>query len=144
MPFGLTNAPVLYQNLINNILRRYLDDFIVAYLNDILIYSKTKKEHIKHVTTVLKALEKADIKFNDAKSIFYVQKINFLGYILITDGIEIDPVKIAIIKNWLTPKNVTEIQKFIGFANFYRKFIREYSGVLTSLTDLIKKDKTFA
>jgi hypothetical protein len=72
MPFKLTNAPILYQSLINNILRKYLDDFIIAYLNDILIYSKTKEKHIKHVTTILKALEKADMRINNAKSVFHV------------------------------------------------------------------------
>jgi hypothetical protein len=66
---------------------------VVAYLDDILIYSKTKKEHIKHVTTILKVLEKADVRINGAKNMFYVQKMNFLGYILIIDGVEIDPVK---------------------------------------------------
>jgi hypothetical protein len=82
---------------------------VVAYLNDIFIYLKTKKEHIKHVTAVLKALEKANIKINNAKNVFHVQRVNFLGYILITDGIKIDLVKTAVIKNWPTPKNVTEI-----------------------------------
>jgi Reverse transcriptase (RNA-dependent DNA polymerase) len=72
MPFGLTNVSALYQSLINNILRKYLDDFVVAYLNDILIYLKTKEEHIKHVTAVLKALEKADVRINGVKSVFHV------------------------------------------------------------------------
>jgi hypothetical protein len=72
MPFGLINAPILYQSLINNILRKYLDDFVVVYLDDILIYSKTKEEHIKHVTAILKALEKADMRINGAKNVFHV------------------------------------------------------------------------
>jgi Reverse transcriptase (RNA-dependent DNA polymerase) len=144
MPFKLTNAPALYQNLINNILRKYLDDFIIAYLNDILIYLKTKEEHIKHVIAVLKTLKKADMRINNAKSVFYVQRVNFLGYILITDGVKMDSIKITAIKDWPTPKNVIKIQEFMGFTNFYRKFIREYSGVLTLLTDLTKKNKTFA
>jgi Reverse transcriptase (RNA-dependent DNA polymerase) len=72
MLFGLTNASALYQSLINNIFRKYLDDFVIAYLNDILIYSKTKEKHIKHITTVLEALEKADMRINGAKSIFHV------------------------------------------------------------------------
>jgi Reverse transcriptase (RNA-dependent DNA polymerase) len=99
MPFGLTNAPALYQSLINNIFRKYLNDFVVAYLNDILIYSKTKEKHIKHVTAVLKILEKADVRINNAKSIFHVQRVNFLGYILIINEIKIDSVKIAAIKD---------------------------------------------
>jgi Reverse transcriptase (RNA-dependent DNA polymerase) len=82
---------------------------VVAYLDDILIYLKTKEEYIKYVTTVLEALEKANMRINDAKSVFYVQRVNFLGYILIIDGIKIDPVKTAVIRNWPTPKNVTEI-----------------------------------
>jgi Reverse transcriptase (RNA-dependent DNA polymerase) len=72
MPFELINALILYQNLINNILRKYLDDFIIAYLNDFLIYSKTKEKYIKHVTAVLKILEKTDMRINDAKSVFHV------------------------------------------------------------------------
>jgi hypothetical protein len=72
MPFGLINAPALYQSLINNILRRYLDDFIIAYLDDILIYSKTKKKHIKHVIAILKTLEKVDVRINGAKNVFHV------------------------------------------------------------------------
>ena len=117
---------------------------MIAYLNDILIYSKTKKKHIKHVTAVLEALEKADVRINGAKSVFHVQRVNFLGYVLTTDGVEMDPVKTAAIRDWPTPKNVTEVQEFMGFANFYRKFIRGYSGVSVLLTDLIKKNKTFA
>jgi Reverse transcriptase (RNA-dependent DNA polymerase) len=72
MPFGLINVLILYQSLINNIFRKYLDDFVVAYLDDILIYLKTKEEHIKHVIAVLKILEKADIRINGAKSVFHV------------------------------------------------------------------------
>jgi hypothetical protein len=72
MPFGLINTPALYQNLINNILRKYLDDFVVAYLDDILIYLKTKEKHIKHVTAILKTLEKADVRINNAKNVFHV------------------------------------------------------------------------
>jgi hypothetical protein len=72
MPFGLINVLTFYQNLINNIFRRYLDDFVVAYLNDILIYSKTKEEHIKHVIAILEILEKADVRINDAKNVFHV------------------------------------------------------------------------
>jgi hypothetical protein len=109
MPFGLTNALALYQSLINNILRKYLDDFVVAYLDDIFIYSKTKEEYIKHVTAILEALEKADVRINSAKNVFHVQRVNFLGYILITNGVKMDPVKIAAIRDWPTLKNVTEI-----------------------------------
>jgi hypothetical protein len=82
---------------------------VVAYLNDILIYSKTKEKHIKYVIAVLKALEKADIKINSAKNVFHVQRVNFLGYIFIIDGVKMDSVKTAAIRNWPTPKNMTKI-----------------------------------
>ena len=99
MLFKLINIPALYQSLINNILRKYLDDFVIAYLNDIFIYSKIKEEHIKYVTVILKVLKKADIRINNAKSIFHVQRVNFLGYIFIINGIKINLIKIAAIKN---------------------------------------------
>jgi hypothetical protein len=72
MPFGLINISILYQSFINNIFRKYLDDFVIVYLDDIVIYLKTKEEHIKHVTTVLETLEKADIRINSAKNVFHV------------------------------------------------------------------------
>jgi hypothetical protein len=109
MPFRLINAPISYQNLINNIFRRYLDDFVIVYLNDIFIYSKTKKKHIKYVTAILKALKKADIRINGKKNVFHVRRVNFLGYILTINGVKINPIKIAAIKDWPTPKNVTEV-----------------------------------
>jgi Reverse transcriptase (RNA-dependent DNA polymerase) len=99
MPFGLINALTSYQSLINNIFRKYLDNFIVAYLNDILIYLKTKEKHIKHVTAILEILKKANVRINSAKNMFHVQRVNFLGYILTTDGIKIDPVKTATIRD---------------------------------------------
>jgi hypothetical protein len=82
---------------------------VVAYLDDIFIYLKTKKEHVKYVTKVLETLEKIDVRINDKKSTFHVQKVNFFGYIFITNGIKMDPVKTAVIKDWSTLKNVTEI-----------------------------------
>jgi hypothetical protein len=109
MLFELINASILYQSLINNIFRKYLDDFVVAYLNDIFIYLKIKEKHIKHVTAVLKALEKANIRINNTKSIFHVQRVNFLGYILITDGIKMNLIKITTIRDWPTPKNIIKI-----------------------------------
>jgi hypothetical protein len=82
---------------------------MVAYLNDIFIYLKIKEKYIKHVIAVLEALKKADMRINDTKNIFHVQRVNFLGYILITNGVKIDLIKTAAIRDWLTPKNVTKI-----------------------------------
>jgi hypothetical protein len=144
MPFGLTNAPATFQALINDILREYLDEFVVAYLDDILIYSKTRKEHIKHVRLVLKALEGAGMRINGEKSTFHASEVEFLGFIITRDGVKMDPKKVEAVVNWPQPKNVTEVQEFMGFANFYRRFIKGYSGVATPLTNLTKKDKSFS
>jgi len=82
---------------------------VIAYLNDIFIYSKTKEKYIKHVTVILEVLKKADVRINDAKSIFHVQRVNFLGYIFIINGVKMNLIKIAVIRDWPTPKNVIKI-----------------------------------
>jgi Reverse transcriptase (RNA-dependent DNA polymerase) len=109
MLFGLTNVLVIYQAFINNILREYLDDFVIAYLDDIFIYSKNEKEHIDYVIKVLKALEKTGLKINGEKSIFHQTEVEFLGYILITTGVEMNLEKVKIVLNWLTPNTVKEV-----------------------------------
>jgi Reverse transcriptase (RNA-dependent DNA polymerase) len=143
MPFGLTNISATYQALINNILREYLDDFIITYLDDILIYSKSKKKYTGHVIKVLKALEKIGLKINGKKSIFHQTEVEFLGYILTTTGVKMNPEKVKAVLDWPTSITVKEVQEFMGFANFYRKFIREYSSILILITDFTKKDKSF-
>jgi hypothetical protein len=96
------------------------------------------------MTLVLETLEKADIKLYPEKCIFHAKEVKFLNYILIQDRIKIDPAKVKAVLNWPIPKTVTEVQEFIGFANFYRRFIKGYSGIVTPLTNLIKKDKAFS
>src|SRR5450755_4715686 len=144
MPFKLINAPATCQALINDILREYLNIFVFAYLDDILIYSENEKDHIKQVTLILKTLKKADIKLYPEKCVFHAKEMEFLGYILIQGGIKMDPAKIKAVQKWLIPKTVTEIQEFMGFANFYRRFIKGYSGIATPLTNLTKKDRVFS
>ena len=143
MPFGLTNAPATFQAYINNVLREHLDVFVVVYLDDILVYSKTKEEHVKHVRMVLEALRQADLRVKPEKSQFHRQEIEFLGYIITDHGIRMDQAKVQAVLDWPTPKSVKDVQSFLGLANFYRKFIREYSRIAAPLTDLTKKDQEF-
>lgn len=143
MPFGLTNAPASFQNLINDALREYLDDFALAYLDDILIFSKTYDEHVRHVKKVLERLRERDLPVKLDKCEFHKHKIAFLGYIVSTEGIGPDPAKIEAIKNWPTPVNLKEVQSFLGLANYYRKLIRGFSDHGMHLTDLTKKDVPF-
>ena len=120
MPFGLTNAPATFQALINTTLCKYLDIFVTAYLNDILIYTKnTFKEHIQAVKKVLKALQEADIRLRPDKCKFHVKTVKFLGSIITTDGIQMDDDKVKAIREWPEPKNLKEVQAFLRFANFY-------------------------
>jgi hypothetical protein len=123
MPFGLANAPATFQALINNALRPYLDKFAVAYLDDILIYSKTEKEHVEHVRLVLGALRKFFLRINLKKSVFHRESVEFLGYIISSKGLGMQMSKVQAILEWPPLQNVKDVQSFMGLANYYRRFI---------------------
>ena len=96
--FGLINAPATFQALINNVLRKYLDIFIIVYLNNILIYSKTEKKHVNHITQVLQTLQESDLQVKLEKSIFHAKEVNYLGYIILDNGVKINPIKIRTVQ----------------------------------------------
>lgn len=143
MPFGLTGAPATFQRYINNALREHLDIICTAYLDDILIYSRTREEHIEHLKLVLQKLRTAGLFANPSKCEFLVKETKFLGLIVGRDGIKMDTAKIETVKNWNTPTCLTDVQAFIGFGNFYRRFIRDFSKLTAPLTRLTKKDVPF-
>ena len=143
MPFGLTNAPASFQSFINNVLRGYLDDFVVVYLDDILIYSENLEQHRKHVHKVLEQLDKADLRIEPEKSHFHKQEVDFLGFVISPNQIKMDPRKIKAILEWPRPQNVKDIQSFLGFGNFYRRFIQGYSKIVNPLTKLTRKGVPF-
>jgi len=125
MPFGLTNAPTDFQHFINDVLRRYLDVFAIAYLDDILIYSDTLEEHNEHVKQVLEALSKAGLHLKPEKCEFHKQEVKYLGLTVGTDGIKMDPAKVDTVVDWPIPRNLVDVRSFLGFANFYRRFIQD-------------------
>jgi hypothetical protein len=143
MPFGLTGAPATFQRYINDALRDYLDTFCTAYLDDILIYSRTRAEHLNHVRCVLQRLREAGLFAKLEKCEFLVSETKFLGLIIGKDGIRMDPDKVKTIIEWQTPSCVTDVQAFIGFANFYRRFIRDFSKIITPLVALTQKGVLF-
>ncbi len=143
MPFGLTGAPATFQRFINDALRKYLDHFCSAYLDDILIYSRTREEHVEHVRLVLAQLESVGLFAKISKCEFFVKETKFLGLIIGSDGIRMDPNKIQTIVTWKTPTCLTDVQAFIGFANFYRRFIRDFSTIISPLVQLTKKGTQF-
>ena len=144
MPFGLTNAPASFQELINNTLREYLDDFALAYLDDVLIFSKTKEEHVQHVRKVLTKLREKDLPVKLSKCEFHKHSISFLGYTVSENGLGPDPNKVSAIDQWPEPKNVKDVQAVLGILNYYRKFIEGFSAIAQPLTALTRKDVTFA
>lgn len=143
MPFGLTNAPAAFQRMINHVLREHLDDFVVCYLDDILIFSETEEEHMEHVHKVLKALQDANLLVEPEKSTFHTHEVEFLGHIISPNEIRMDPKKIAAVRDWPQPENLKEVQSFIGFANYYRRFIRNFGKIAIPLTELTKKETRF-
>ena len=143
MPFGLTNAPATFQALINDVLRNYLDIFVVAYLDDILVYSERTEEHTEHVKTVLRALDKAHLRLKPQKCEFHKKRLEFLGHVISTTGIEVSPAKIEVVKTWKPPTNVREVREILGFSGFNRQFIKDYAAITHPLTELTKKDIPF-
>ena len=141
MPFGLTNAPAIFQHLMNDIFREFLDDFVVCYLDDILIYSKNEEDHKQHVRLVLEKLRNAGLYAKLEKCVFHQPQVEFLGYIISGEGLSMDPKKIQTVIEWKKPATIRDVQCFLGFANFYRIFIQNYSKIAASLTRLTCKDK---
>ena len=143
MNFGLCGAPSFFQNYINDIFHEHLNTFCSAYINDILIYSKTKKEHTKHVQLVLQKLQKAGLQLDIDKCEFFVKEVKYLGLIITSEGIKMDQEKLSAVFDWSILENLKNIQSFLGFANFYRRFIRDFSKIAAPLNALIKKDIFF-
>jgi hypothetical protein len=141
MPFGLTNAPATFQAYINRALAGLVDTCCVVYLDDILIYSDSHAEHVRHVREVLARLRKFALYANRKKCRFFATEVEFLGFIVSTEGVAMDKRRVATIEEWPTPTSVREVQTFLGFANFYRRFIRFYSKIVHALTSLTKGNK---
>lgn len=143
MPFGLTNAPATCQNFINDVLREYLDRFVVVYMDDILVFSEDSAQHDRHVEAVLRALAGANLFVKGEKCEFDTIHTTFLGFVVSPEGVSMDPKKVSSVKNWNTPKTVRDVRSFLGFANFYRRFIEGYSRIVKPLTKLTQKAQSF-
>ena len=140
MPFGLTNAPASFQRFMNDIFSDLLDVTVTVYLDDILIYSDDPTEHRSHVREVLRRLRKNGLYCRPDKCHFSVDSVEYLGFFLTKDGLKMDPAKIRTVLEWPEPRKVKDIQSFLGFANFYRRFISDYSHIVVPLTRLTRKD----
>jgi RNase H-like domain found in reverse transcriptase/Reverse transcriptase (RNA-dependent DNA polymerase)/Integrase zinc binding domain/Chromo (CHRromatin Organisation MOdifier) domain/Integrase core domain len=143
MPFGLTNAPAAFQAYINQALRGLVDDFCIVYLDDILIFSKTEEEHAEHLRLVCDRLRAAELYAKPSKCQFYQQEMEFLGFIVNKQGVRMDPERVRTISEWKEhpPGSYRDVQVFLGFCNFYRRFIQGYSRITRPLTSLMKGSK---
>ncbi|KAK6582321.1 hypothetical protein PZA11_004729 [Diplocarpon coronariae] len=143
LPFGLTNSPATYQRYMNNILFDYLNDFYTAYLNDILIYSTNRLNYKSHMKRVLQRLSDAGLQADLKKCEFNIIETKYLGFIITTKGVWVDFNKVAVVENWTYPSTIKGIQSFLGFCNFYCRFIRDYSLIAAPLVHLTKNNVPF-
>ena len=141
--FGLTNAPSVFQFFMDDIFKELLNENLVIYLDDILIFSQDKEKHDVLVEKVLDILKKNNLYVNVKKCSFDVTELDFLGYILTPEGVKMDPAKVEPVKNWPAPKDVKGLQSFLGFSNYYRRFVPFYSEITSPLTNLLKKGVKF-
>jgi hypothetical protein len=143
MPFGLSNAPSVFQRMMQDLFQKYMDEFVVIYLDDILIFSKDANQHQEHVKKVLTVLKENDLFAKLEKCEFHTIETMFLGLKIGHGGLSMDPTKVQAILEWETPKTTKGLQRFLGFANYYRRFIRDYSKLILPLTTLLQKDHKF-
>jgi hypothetical protein len=143
MPFGLTNAPAYFMNLMNKVFMDELDKFVIVFIDDILVYSRSAKEHDQHLRIVLGKLWDHQLYAKFSKCEFWLQKVSFLGHILTTEGVAVEPNKVIAVANWKRPASVIEIQSFLGLAGYYRRFIERFSKIARPMATLLQKDKKF-
>eukprot|EP00253_Pinus_taeda_P018339 PITA_18339 len=142
-PFGLTNAPATFMCLMNSVFHRFLDKFVLIFINDIMIYSRSQEEHEEHLMMVLQTLREHELCAKFSKCDFFKEEIQYLGHVITKEGIAVDPEKIKTIMEWPIPKDVADIRSFMGLAGYYRRFVEGFSRIAYPITSLQKKGKVF-
>ncbi|GKE26141.1 putative reverse transcriptase domain-containing protein [Tanacetum coccineum] len=140
---GLTNAPAVFMDLMNRVCKPYLDKFVIVFIDDILIYSRNKEEHANHLKIILELLKKEKLYAKFSKCDFWIRIVQFLGQLIDSQGLHVDPAKIKTVKNWTSPTTPIEIRQFLGLAGYYRRFIKDFSKIAKSLTELTQKNKKY-
>ncbi|KAL0553796.1 hypothetical protein IC582_007700 [Cucumis melo] len=143
MSFGLTNAPAVFMDLMNRVFREFLDTFVIVFIDDILIYSKTEAEQEKHLRMVLQTLRDNKLYAKFSKCEFWLKQVSFLGHVVSKAGVSVDPAKIEAVTGWTRPSTVSEVRSFLGLAGYYRRFVENFSRIATPLTQLTRKGAPF-
>ena len=138
MPFGLTNAPAAFMDLINRVFKPYPDQFVVVFIDDILVYSKSREEHERHLSNVLQTLKDKQLYAKLKNCEFWLDKVSFIGHVVTNDDIFVDLGKVDVVSNWTRPNTVIEIRSFLGLAGYYRQFIEGFSKISLPLTRLTR------
>lgn len=144
MSFGLTNAPASFMKMMSGIFREYLEEFVIIFIDDILVYSKDRESHQGHLRIVLEKLREQKVFAKLRKCSFWKRSIGFLGHIVSDQGVLVDPEKIKSIEDWPRPKNASEVRSFLGLAGYYRKFVKWFAILAQPMTRLTGKDVKFA
>ena len=143
MSFGLTNAPGAFMSLMNGVFKPFLDSFVIVFIDDILVYSKSKEEHADHLRILLGVLGKQKLYAKFSKCEFWLESVAFLGHVVSKEGVMVDPQKIEAVKNWVRPSSVTEVKSFVGLASYYHRFVKNFASIATHFTNLTKKEIPF-
>jgi hypothetical protein len=143
MSFGLTNAPAHFMYLMNFVFMLELDKFVVVFINNILIYSKSEKEHAQHLWVILQCLRDHQLYAKFSKCAFWLREVPFLGHVISAEGIAVDPSKVQEVLEWKSPKSVTQIRSFLRLAGYYHRFIPNFSKITKPMTQLLEKEAKF-
>jgi hypothetical protein len=139
LPFDLTNAPEAFMDLMNCVFHEFIDQCVVVFIDDILIYSRSREEHEKHLRTILQILRENKLYGNLKKCEFWLEEVPFLGHVVSKDGVSVDPSRVEAVVNWARPPTIRETRSFLGLAGYYRRFVEGFSSLVAPLTRLTKK-----
>ena len=139
MPFGFSNAPSNFMRLMNEMLKEFIRKFVIVYLDDILVLSQTKEEHLRHLQNMMKKLNQEKFLINLQKCTFMKEELVYLSFVISIEGLKMDQEKVKAILEWPSPRNIFEVRSLHGLASFYRKFIRNFSNINAPILETIKK-----
>ena len=143
MSFGLTNAPAYFMHMMNKVFMEYLDKFVVVFIDDILVFSKTEAEHEEHMRLVMQKLREHQLYAKLSKCEFWLKEVSFLGHVISNGGVAVDPKKVSDVLSWNPPQDVSEVQSFLGMVGYYRRFIEGFSKIAKPMISLLEKNAKF-